>query len=221
MSDVDVLSILNDPRLADSSPSEVIEHFAEQLRGGLSGVQVDVGNLAVTIRYPDGREIQVLPALATATGLRIARPDGSGWSPVVRPDAFARKLTTVNQANANGVVPVIKLFKAMVEKALPASVKLSGYHAESLAIEAFERYDGSLTPKVMLRHLARTAVERVLAPIHDATGQSLHVGDHLGAADSTTRRDLSLRLERLAKRIENADHRMDADAWNGLIAEGG
>lgn len=221
LSDVDVLAVLNGSELAGNSPAEVIEHFATRLRGRLSGAQVDVGNLAVTIRYPDGREIQVLPALATKGGLRIARPDGDGWSPVVRPDAFARKLTAVNQANGDRVVPVIKLFKAMAEQVLPANSRLSGYHAESLAIEAFERYDGPLTPKVMLRHLAGVAVDRVLDPIRDATGQSLHVDEHLGGAGSPARRDLSIRLGRLAKRIDDAERRMDADAWNGMIGEGG
>ena len=153
-SDVDVVAILNGNDFAELSPQDVIGTFASRLRERLPGVEVEIGTLAVTVRYPDGREIQVLPALATKTGLRIANADGAGWSNVVRPDAFAQKLTAVNQANGNRVVPVIKLFKGIVETTLPATVKLTGYHAESLAIEAFATYDGPLTSKAMLRHPA-------------------------------------------------------------------
>jgi hypothetical protein len=216
-SDVDVIAVLNSSELADLSPQEVLRTFASRLRERLPGVEVEPGTLAVTVRYPDGREIQVLPALSTKTGLRIANTDGRGWSDVVRPDAFARKLTAVNQANGNRVVPVIKQFKGIVETALPATVKLTGYHAESLAIEAFAAYDGPLTSKAMLRHLCRTAVESVITPIADRTGQSLHVDDYLGAANSQARRDLATRLDRLAKRIEDADRRGDAEAWRSLL----
>jgi hypothetical protein len=216
-SDVDVLAVLNGGEFADLSPRELLRTFASRLRERLSNVGVEPGTLAVTVRYPDGREIQVLPALSTKTGLRIANADGEGWSNVVRPDAFARKLTAVNRANGNRVVPVIKLFKGILETALPATMNLTGYHAESLAIEAFATYDGPLTSKAMLRYLCRTAVERVRTPIADRTGQSLHVDDYLSVSNSQARRDLATRLDRLAKRIEDADRRGDAEAWRSLL----
>jgi hypothetical protein len=216
-SDVDVIAVLNGSELAHLSPQEVLSTFASRLRQRLLGVEVDAGTLAVTVRYPDGREIQVLPTLPTKTGLRIANADGQGWSNLVRPDGFARKLTAINRANGNRVVPVIKLFKGIVETALPAMMKLTGYHAESLAIEAFATYDGPLTSKAMLRHLCRTAVERVRTPIADRTGQSLHVDDYLGGPNNQARRDLATRLDRLAKRIEDADRRGDAEAWRSML----
>lgn len=219
LSDVDILVILNGTSLVGRSPQAVLRAFATRLRDRLPGTEVDPGKLAVTVRYADGREIQVLPALSTETGVRIASPDGKGWSNVVRPDAFARKLTAVNQANGNRVVPVVKLFKGMVEATLPSKLKLSGYHAESIAIEAFEGYDGPLTYKAMLHHLCRASVERVVRPIRDRTGQSLHVDDYLGGVGSQARRELAARLDRLAKRIEDADRRGDADAWGMLLGE--
>ena len=218
-SDVDVVAVLNGSELAGQSPQDVLRTFAARLRDRLSGVQVETGTLAVTLRYRDGREIQVLPALSTKSGLHIANADGEGWSNVVRPKAFAQKLTAVNQANGNRVVPVIKLFKGIVAAALPSTTKLTGYHAESLAIEAFATYDGSLSHKAMLRHLSRASVERVTTPIQDRTGQSLHVDDYLGQANSHARRELSARLDRLAKRIEDADRRGNADVWSSLLGE--
>jgi hypothetical protein len=218
LSDVDVLAIVNEDRLGDRSPQDVLAVFAARLRNRLSGVEVEAGTLAITVRYPDRREIQVLPALSTSTGVRIASVDGDGWSRVVRPAVFARKLTEVNQALGNRVVPAIKLFKG-IAAALPGTTKLTGYHAESLAIEAFTGYDGPLTPKAMVHHLFRSSAERVLRPIRDRTGQSLHVDDRLGKQGSYARRQLSARLDRIAKRIEAADRRGDVDAWHAMLGE--
>ena len=60
----------------------------------------------MTVTYKDGIQLQLLPALRTPTGIRIA--DGEQWSTVVRPKRFANKLTDINRSNNNLVVPVIK-----------------------------------------------------------------------------------------------------------------
>ena len=219
MSDVDVLAIVNETELANRSPQAVLREFAARLRRRFPDTEVTPGKLAVTVRYADGTELQVLPALRTATGLRIARSVGEGWSNVVRPDAFARKLTSVNQARSGRVVPTIKLFKAMLDATGPPGMKLSGYHAESLAIEAFENYSGSLSHKDMVHHLCRSAAGAVLGPIRDRTGQSLHVDDYLGAPGSKARREVAAHLGRLCKRIEAADRGRDADAWRELLGD--
>lgn len=160
----------------------------------------------MTVRYSDGTEIQVLPALKTATGVRVALPDGSGWSSVVRPQEFAKKLTSVNQAQGGRVVPVIKLFKGL-QTQLPATSQLTGYHIESLAIEAFRQYTGRQTHKDMVRHFVEFASSRVHQPVQDATEQSLHVDDYLGSPGSQDRVRVSSALARLAKRLETAEKR--------------
>jgi hypothetical protein len=83
----------------------------------VTGVEVSSGNLAVTVTYPDGTQLQLLPTLRTASGFRIASSKNpEQWSNVVRPASFARKLTEVNQANSGKLVPIIKLFKRLIEK---------------------------------------------------------------------------------------------------------
>jgi hypothetical protein len=138
LSDIDVLMTINDSSLANATPSEVLTYFEKRITQRLGGVGVNIkaGTLAVTVRYSDGTEIQVLPALRTASGLKIPSADGSGWSAVVRPQRFAEKLTSINQANGGKVVPVIKLFKGL-QAQQPKMNQLKGYHIESLAIEAF------------------------------------------------------------------------------------
>jgi SAM-dependent methyltransferase len=219
LSDVDVLAVLNRSELVDKPPQEVLEEFARRLRHRFPRTDVTAGKIAVTIQYSDNVELQVLPAVATSTGLRIARSVDQGWSKVVRPDAFAKKLTAVNEALGRKVVPVIKLFKAFFEEDRPRDMKLSGYHAESLAIAAFEGYAGKRTYKDMLHHLCRSAAERVRTPIKDRTGQSLHVDDYLGPQGSRERLAISTRLERLAKRLEDADRRRDSDEWRQLLGD--
>ena len=218
LSDVDVLVVLNDSSLADSSPAEVLAYFHDRICQRLPDAVVDKGDLAITIRYSDGAEIQVLPALRTATGIRVSEQGGSSWSSVVRPQEFANKLTQVNQACGSKVVPVIKLFKGM-QGDLPETNQLRGYHVESIAIEAFKSYSGRQTYKEMLQHFLTIAADRVRAPINDSTGQSLHVDDYLGHAGSNDRLRVSDAIARLASGLRAAESRGSVDALRDLFPE--
>lgn len=218
LSDVDVLAILNNTSLADSTPAQVLAYFRDRIQQRLPGATVESGAFAVTVRYSDGVEIQVLPALRTPTGLRVSAQDGATWSNVVRPQEFARKLTQVNQACGGKVVPVIKLFKGM-QSDLPDGTQLKGYHVESLAIEAFKTYSGRQTLKDMLGHFLTTATQRVRTPILDSTGQSLHVDDYLGAASSAGRVRASHAIARLAKAVQAAESRRSIEALRDLFPE--
>lgn len=218
LSDVDVLVVVNESSLADSSPQAVLRYFEERIRSRLPDAEVNAGTLAVTVKYADGTELQVLPALRTSTGVRVASADGSGWSNVVRPQEFANKLTDVNQACGRKVVPVVKLFKGL-QASLPETNQVKGYHVESLAIEAFGTYAGRQTYKDMLLHLLRISAQRVLAPVNDTTGQSLHVDDYLGAASSADRVRVSKALDRLVNRLATADSRASLDDLSDLFGE--
>lgn len=218
LSDVDVLAVLNDSSLANSTPAEVLAHFRDRIRQRLPDASVEGGQLAITVRYADGTEIQVLPALRTSTGIRVSAQDGTSWSHVVRPQEFAQKLTQVNQACGGKVVPVIKLFKGM-QSDLPDASQLKGYHVESLAIEAFKTYAGRQTYKDMLRHFLDTASQRVRSPINDSTGQSLHVDDYLGPASSADRDRVSNAIARLARSAEAAESRGSIDALRDLFPD--
>ena len=218
LSDVDVLMVVNESSLADRSPPAVLRYFAERIKVRLPDSEVKIGELAITVKYADGIELQLLPALRTQTGVRIASADGSGWSNVVRPQEFAKKLTDVNQACGRKVVPVVKLFKGL-QTALPATSQVKGYHVESLAIEAFKNYTGRQTFKDMLLHFVRTAAQRVLSPVNDTTGQSLHVDDYLGATSSADRTRVSKALDRMANRLAAADSRASLSDLTNIFGE--
>lgn len=218
LSDVDVLLVVNQSSLADTSPQAVLDYIEERIRERLPDTEVKPGTLAITVSYSDGIEIQLLPALKTRTGVRIANQDGSDWSNVARPQEFAGKLTQVNRDCGNRVVPVIKLFKVL-QSSLPGNIQLKGYHVESLAIEAFSHYQGRQTYKDMLRHYVQVAASRVHAPIEDTTGQSRHVDDYLGASGSPARIRTSKALNRIVNKLATADQRGTVDTLRDLFGE--
>ena len=86
----------------------------DTIRRQLPNNRVQVGWLAVTVKYPDETEIQLLPAIRTKTGgVRIAQHGTNRWSKVVHPEKFAERLAEVNAKKDGRVVPIIKLAKAM------------------------------------------------------------------------------------------------------------
>ena len=220
LSDVDALAILRNQDLVSLSAQEVLDEFAQSIARRLKyNVSVSEGQMAVTVEFPDGMKIQILPAIRTASGVRLPSNGSEEWSKVVRPEAFARQLTQTNQSCGGGVIPVIKLAKAALST-FPSAVKPSGYHVESLAIEAFKDYRGPFNKKDMLHHFFNRASQLVLTPIRDSTGQSLNVDDYLNEANSAFRRNLSASMERIARRMTNADRALSSPAWLQTIGEG-
>ena len=156
LSDVDALLIVNQSSLVNQTPAKVIEYVRDTIQRRLPQNPVSAGKLAVTVKYSKGPEIQVLPAIRRKKGIRIAEPGGAKWSNVARPDDFAEELAKVNAAGDGRLVPVIKLAKAMADCLITQEDrKLSGYHMESLAINAFTDYQGPQDPKAMLNRLLR------------------------------------------------------------------
>jgi hypothetical protein len=217
LSDVDCLVIVNDTALEAAGPHAARDLVAKELTAKLAGkAEVSAGTLAVTVRYADGMEIQLLPAVRTDAGVKIpsARVEGR-WSEV-DPSAFQKGLTKYNKQCAGKLIPTIKLAKAVIAQ-LPDAQKLSGYHVESLAIDAFRNYSGTMTTAAMLPHFFEHAKERVLRPMTDSTGQSVHVDGYMGAANSEARQTASHLLGRLSKRMANATTARSIPQWKALF----
>lgn len=216
ISDVDTLLILRDPDLKTKSPQRVLDHFERKLRKELSDWEVSRGKLAITLRR-EGLEIQVLPAIRSDGATRVPAARGDRWSEI-NPEAFFRKLTDTNSRYGGKVVPVIKLAK-LINDRQPEPLQLTGYHIESLAIEAFRGYTGVLNPKAMLEHLFDRARTLVLSPIRDKTGQSVHVDGYLGPTNSADRKAVSAVLDRVSRRMRNADVSKSKQQWMELFGE--
>ena len=212
LSDVDVLVIINDSSLSGRSPRDVIQLMAERIKQRLPQTRVTAGDMAVTVKYSDGTEIQVLPAIRTKSGVRVADPEANRWSNVVHPERFARKLTRVNQANNGEVIPTVKLVKGMAAHTIRSDRdKISGYHLESLAIEAFRNYHGPYDLKSMVRHYVTYSSEAVRKPITDPTGQSRHVDEYMGPAGSRRRQKASNTFRTMQRRLDECKTKGDFD----------
>lgn len=214
MSDIDAL-VLMDPKDAGvGSPAELRASFAERLRAHYGRECVTEGRMAVTLTL-EGKVLQFLPAVKDGSAYKIGSTDGQRWASI-RPRAFAEKLTDANSARGGKLVPTIKLAKGIIG-AFPEQRRLSGYHVEAMAVEVFDGYTGPSTPKAMLAHFFEKAPACVKRPMRDVTGQSIHVDDYLGSADSTQRRVVADALDRVARKIKNADGAQSPSQWRELL----
>jgi hypothetical protein len=214
LSDVDALVNLDNCELANATPDEAKFYLVNRLQERFPRSEITEGRLAVTVRFADA-EVQLLPSVTCKSVTHIADESGKQWAPI-KPREFAQVLSQVNSQNGSKVVPVVKLAKGIVA-GMPERQQISGYHAESLAVEVFRGYAGPYTLKEMVKHYFDEASRRVLNPIRDRTGQSVHVDDSLGPADSLERRTVSDAFARVARRMGNADAAGTLENWKGLF----
>ena len=212
LSDVDALLIVNDSSLENRPPEEVIAYVRDVIeRQLLFGTfnTVSAGNLAVTVKQYDGTEIQILPAIRTASGgVRVAEPGSTGWSKIAHPEMFAEELSAVNRATSGRVTPTIKLAKAIADCHIARKTrKITGYHMEALAIDAFRNYEGPQEPRSMLVHLFGYAMDAVMKPISDPTGQSRNVDEYLGRAQSKYRQGARTHFGQMRGKVRNCNTR--------------
>ena len=171
------------------------------------------GKLAVTVGFADKSEIQILPAIRTTDGFRIAEPGSSQWSNVVHPERFAESLIKVNNARGGRVVPVVKFAKAMADCFnTHEDRKIKGYHMESLAVGAFNRYKGELDSRSMILHFLGYAMNAVMSLIPDSTGQSTYVDEYLGQAGSTLRKRASTYFGQMRSKVNSCKTRAEFNA---------
>ena len=217
LSDVDALVILDEPNLKGKSPQAMINALPKTLNDNLARDKVqsiEKGKLAVTIRYRDGSEIQLLPAMRSGAKVHIADASGTGWKETM-PRVFQRTLSRSNERFNQSLIPAIKLMKSITAD-FPKQKQITGYHVESLAVDAVRSYTGPKTPRALLVHLLGHASNRVLRPIQDVTGQSRIVDSDLGRAGSPKRRNISQALAGVKRRLEAAT---SVAQWKALFEE--
>lgn len=137
LSDVDFLLDLG-PYSSSSLPNKddpatVLNAMVERLGRRLPGTDISTGRMAVTIRFSDGHELQVLPAFRYHSGYRVPDPQGSGWV-VTRPRRFAELLRARNAEVGGKLLRTIKLGKLICGE---AGVDIKSYHLENIALKAF------------------------------------------------------------------------------------
>ncbi len=218
LSDIDSLLIIDGSKFENLQPSTILNRMDAILAEKLGdSVEVGHGRLAVTVTYPDGMSIQLLPAIRSQNGIRIPDSQSAGWSDI-DPDGFRQALTKRNDECGGKLIPVIKLAKAVIA-GMPEQYRLSGYHVESLAIAAFRGFDGPKIPATMLPYFFERAKGLVLSPIRDRTGQSVHVDEYLGEENGALRQYVGRLMGNIAKRMTNASAAQSPAQWRAIFAE--
>lgn len=216
LSDIDSLLILNETDLEGATPAAAIEKVAGIIRDSIGRIAtVSHGKMAVTVEYQDGMQIQLLPAFRQQDGLKVPSFRHDGWSGI-SPESFQNALTSTNELCAGKLIPTVKLAKSVIAQ-LPESQRLSGYHIESLAIDAFKNYTGTKTVAAMLPAFFERAKTAVKNPIRDSTGQSVHVDGYMGPAGSEVRVASSHLLGRIEKRMRNASAHQSSGQWASIL----
>lgn len=214
MSDIDTLVLLNNSELEGKSPPEVKKYFSDCLKQRLPNTAIREGKLAVTVTFKDA-EIQLLPAVKAGSAFKISDAEGTSWTSV-RPREFSDALTRANARTGGRLVPVVKLAKSIISR-FPEDQQLSGYHVESLALKVFEGYDGRKTTKAMIQYFLQEAPKYVRNTMPDPTGQSAHVDEYLGSANSPKRQAVANSMVRTATRMGNADRAGDIEQWKEIL----
>lgn len=213
LSDVDVLLDLGDYAVSDipgkDDPRALLKEMEGRLHRRLPYTEITAGTMAVTVRFSDGSEIQVLPAFREGGGYRIPDPHGDGWT-ITRPREFARLLTERSRQIGGGLRRCIKLAKLICAN---QGVDIRSYHLENMALKALEQYAGAKTMPAMLRHLFSQAKVLALTPMPDVTGQDTHVDRYL--ATTSARQRLARQLRRIEQAISRRED--DPDAWRTLL----
>lgn len=219
LSDIDTLAIVNKSELLNADPDEVKKYFLKTIKKNVKGLtSVSDGKLAVTLRFKDGMEIQLLPAIKTQQGIKIPDASGESWSNIVNPNKFADKLSKLNAKVGYKVVPTIKLIKA-INSQLPEKNQMTGYHIESLAIKTFSSCKAGETTKDLIGKFFQEAKDAIKTPISDKSGQSIHVDDYLGKRNSETRRRLSYQLDLIARKIKSANDSCSIKTWENIFGD--
>lgn len=217
ISDVDALVVLNRDDLVGKSPEEVREAFHAELDAKLNRSEIQSvrhGQMAVTVVYKDGMEVQLLPAMQSGKKVIIGDPSGTRWVEI-NPKRFQSALTDANRKCGSALVPAIKLLKS-INADLPQQKQLKSYHIEAMAVEAAKGYGGPMVPREILIHLCRHAADRVLRPINDVTGQSRRADEYMGDANSTPRRIAAQALGGIRRRLEAASSLQE---WKAIFGD--
>lgn len=214
ISDVDSLFVLKGEAATTRPPGVVLDQFEGAIKAKFPDASIARDNMAVGLEL-DGIRFEVLPAIRVDGVLHIPSASKDKWSKI-KPESFFSKLSEVNQQNSSKVVPTIKIVKGIIDT-FPVDCRLTGYHVESLAIEAFKSYDGPQNTKAMVERFFDVARERVLSPIKDRTGQSVHVDSYAGRTNSTYRKLMAQNLDRINRRIKNANATQSIEKWQRIL----
>jgi hypothetical protein len=190
-------------------PAAVIAEMRKQLRAKFPQTKMTTGRMAVTMRFSDGLELQILPAFRYHSGYKIPDYDGTGWT-VTRPQIFADRLRQRNAEVDGKLLRCIKLAKQICHT---RNIEVKSYHLENMAVRAFDHYTGPTSDEAMLSHLFNRAKTLATSRMRDITGQNAYVDGYL--TTKTMRVGLARQLAAIERDITAAEG--NPDAWRDVL----
>lgn len=163
---------------------------------------VKVGNMAVTVTFSDGTELQFLPAFKYYKGYIIPDPKTNGWITTF-PKRFKNELTELNKKLNGKLKPTIRLIKNLFNK---NGIDLSSYHIENLALKILRDYKGSCAYSAMLLSFLNRAKAEINVKLQDISGQSVYVDDYLGNNGNKQRSEYSMKIKHIEEKLEKYDY---------------
>jgi len=170
---------------------------------------VKVGNMAVTVTFSNGCELQFLPAFKYYNGYNIPDPKSNGWITTF-PKRFKNDLTALNQKLNGNLKPTIRLIKNLFNK---NDIDLSSYHIENLALKILKDYKGPCTYSSLLLGFLNGAKAEINNKLQDISEQSAHVDDYLGGNKSQLRNAYSIKIKRVEDKLEKYNYKEWVDQF--------
>ena len=204
---LDAFSSSSIPNKNDSKA--VLADMEKRLRQRFPTTETKTGRMAVTLKFSDGLELQVLPAFRYRSGYRVPDYRGTGWV-AARPHVFTKLLQRRNAEVGGQLLPCIKLAKQICEN---QGVEVKSYHLSNMAVKAFEHYTGPRSHEEMLRHFFSKAKELTASRMRDITGQGAYVDNYL--TSQAQRIVLARQLSAIEQKIARAEG--DASKWQQLL----
>lgn len=211
LSDIDILVNLGtytDSSISDKDdPIAVLKLIESALKERFPKTEIKRGKMAVTLKFSDGVEIQVLPAFKYFLGYKLPDPTGKGWV-TSQPKEFSNDLTKVNKSLGSKLVPLIKLAKVICNN---NAIGVSSYHLENLAVDTFRNYTGSTNYIEMLKYFFNQSKSKILKKMPDPSGQSDNIDSYIKSNEQ--RKSMAKAFKNIEESIIRANTQNDVKFW--------
>lgn len=219
LSDIDALLMVNQSSLVNQPPARAMEYVRDTIKSRLRQNTVGAGNLAVTGQLLR-RDRDTDTARHTDEHWRHSdcrtrkhHVEQRGAPREIRREARQSQCVEGRQSSSGN--QTCQGDGGLLHQ--PSQQKDQRLPHGSLAIDAFEDYQGPFDPKSMLTHLLGYSMEAVKNPIVDSTGQSRHVDEYLGQAGSNLRKRASTQFGQMRADVRRCKAKAD---FNKLFCEG-
>jgi len=206
LSDIDLIVSLGTYSESDfeykNNSKLALEKLKEIISERYPETDVKAGDMAVTVTFSDGIELQFLPAFKYYEGYTIPDPKTNGWITTF-PKRFKNELTDLNETLNGKLKPTIRLIKDLFSK---NDIDLSSYHIENLALKTLKDYKGPHTYSSMILGFLSGAKVEINSKLQDISEQSVYVDDYLGNNANLARNKYAKKIKHIEETLEGYDY---------------